>query len=152
MPYKASCSADLPEKRRRYLRGWRRTKRHGNWRQLVVDCDGLCALCKENPIEHFHDAFGENHKDDNRMQQRYPLCVLCHSKQHKEDNGRQDKLLENYAGRPSVVTKDVLAEMKECGSFMKWCLKYKVTPIQGIFSRIVWPNEDGEVQREALLL
>jgi len=147
MPYKAPYSGQ-PEKMKRWRRAYDRTRRHGaNWRQIINDQDGLCAICRERMIAHFHEPFGEDHNGNGNMQQRIGLCVSCHKWQDEEHMG----LLTNWPGNSSMHVVDVLAEQRECGSYVKWCEKYGVAPkVGGIFSQFVWPNGNGGTQLEML--
>jgi len=95
-----------------------RSKRHGNWRQIVIDCGGICVRCSSSGYLEFHECFGEDHNGDGRMQQRILLCPDCHQDHHPNNynvcsNPKKSKLMD-----------DVNAEIRRCGSYSLWLAYY----------------------------
>lgn len=101
-------------------RNYHRTRRHGNWRQTWIDCGGMCVwkecsgeVCGEVMGLEFHEAFGEDHKGDGRMQQRILLCRRHHDMAHPQ-------LSVNTTRPYSRLNEDVQAEILLCGSYERW--------------------------------
>ena len=120
MPYKNI------ERRKLSSRGAVRTYRHGNWRQVYIDCLGMC-VAKVNGVDYpcgavdgleIHETFGENgHRNDPKFQQRILLCNLHHAL--LEDRGHQAEfILGQY--KSSRLAEDVALETFIAGSYQKW--------------------------------
>lgn len=125
----------------RKVQAWRnrcakRTYRHGNWRQVFIDCGGACAHCGSFTLLEFHEQFGEDHKGDGKMQQRLLLCNSCHKEeeQHWNVNGRRHN---------SLVCEDVQAEIDWCGGMDAWAERYSLD-LSRWGSRIVLKWGDNE--------
>ena len=99
-----------------------RTKVHGNWRQVVINCNGMCVY-KDNGIvcgstEHleFHEIYGED--SNSTLQHRILLCPLHHSKMHPET-------IDTYMQpRKSKLMKDIDLEIIRCGGYDAWVNMY----------------------------
>ena len=124
MPYKNLGRRKLS------TRGAVRTMRHGNWRQIYIDCMGMCVAkvngddspCGAVDGLELHETFGENsHRSDPKFQQRVLLCNLHHAL--LEDRGHQAGfILDQY--RPSVLADDVELEIMVGGGYQKWVKKW----------------------------
>lgn len=107
-------------------RNYNRTVRHGNWRQIYVDCQGMCQysengndICGETRSLEFHEIFGEDKKQEGKMQQRILLCEYHHSLFEGHD------LVKNRY-YPSMLSEDVSLEVLLCGGWKKWLEKYNL--------------------------
>lgn len=118
MPYK------LHETQTYASRCCMRDKRHGNWRQIYIDCDGMCqgvlagdAICGEQDTLEFHEMFGEDHNGEGKMQIRILLCNDCHRLQpgHAYVNERR---------WPSKLQADIAFEIAREGSVEAWVERY----------------------------
>ena len=104
----------------------RRTERHGNWRQVYLDCSGMCQyqvedgiICGEVDTLEFHEIFGEAKNGESKFQQRVLICNYHH---HDVHNGR----FVNIRRFPSMLQFDVDLELKLAGSLANWIKKYKL--------------------------
>lgn len=115
----------MPYKDREAQRAfWRRTyrrRRHGNWRQVYVDCDGMCqfpvngGVCGAVDDLEFHEQFGEN--GDGRMQQRILYCNSHHDEVHND-------VTINERHYPTMLQADVGAEIEDAGGYRAWLDKF----------------------------
>jgi len=103
-----------------HLRDNARTRRYGNWRQIYVDCGGMCtgiledgSVCGELEDLEFHEEFG---KDGFKLTRLY--CLQCHQKVHGES------ITLNPRHYRSRLQEDVQREIQECGSYEAWKSKY----------------------------
>lgn len=111
----------------RYLRRVeRRAERHGNWRQVYLDCMGMCqypveegVVCGELDSLEFHEQFGESKKGELKLQQRVLLCNYHHWSIHGEK-------WCNKRHYPSMLQTDVQVEIKLCGSLANWIEHYNL--------------------------
>ena len=124
MPYKNK------ERMKLYKRSWQRTKRHGNWRQILVNYHFLCARCGSDNISDFHEPFGElregtncDNNGNSKFQQREPVCFDCHTQIH---DGVVAQIVSPRKYM-SMVIEDANIEMLLCGGYNFWCTKYGVS-------------------------
>lgn len=111
----------------RYLeRVKHRDERHGNWRQVFLDCEGSCRYpveegvpCAELEDLEFHEQFGEAKGDEFRLQQRVLLCSYHHWSIHGEK-------WVNRRRFPSMLQADIGAEVLLCGSTDDWINHYSL--------------------------
>jgi len=111
----------------RYLdRVRRREERHGNWRQIYLDCLGMCQfpleegiICGETEGLEFHEQFGEAKGEELKLQQRVLLCNYHHWSVHGQK-------WVNQRHYPSMLQTDVDIEVKLCGSFPNWIEHYNL--------------------------
>ncbi len=103
-----------------------RNQRHGNWRQVYLDCEGSCqypieegAPCGELETLEFHAQFGEAKDEELKLQQRVLLCNYHHWSIHGE------KWVNKRHG-PSMLQADVNAEILLCGSLANWIEYYNL--------------------------
>lgn len=101
-----------------------RDKRHGNWRQVFLDCQGMCQypiaeskICGELETLEFHEQFGEAKGEELKLQQRVLLCNYHHWSVHGEK-------WVNPRHRLSMLQADVGAEVLLCGSLANWVEHY----------------------------
>lgn len=113
--------------KRYHDRVYTRDKRHPGWRQVYVDCQGMCQgihddgeICGDTDGLEYHEIFGEDHNGDGRMQQRILLCNLCHSLEHQKRNFVQER---HY---PSMLQQDISYEIEQAGSVQLWVDKYEL--------------------------
>tara|TARA_Y100000310_G_C20159089_1_gene568309 strand:- start:64 stop:423 length:360 start_codon:yes stop_codon:yes gene_type:complete len=109
-------------------RGRLRKFRHGNWRQIYVDCNGICQFPECSVIDglEFHEFFGEVKTDgEHKFQQRVLLCT----DHHAEVEGRnvQDMILNHYYR--SMVAEDITLEIYLAGSYKKWLERYNLNEV-----------------------
>lgn len=108
------------------VRGEHREKRHGNWRQVFLDCSGLCVYevepdvtCSELDGLEFHEIFRETKKGENKFQQRVLLCNYHHWSVHGEK-------WVNVRHYPSMLQTDVTIELYLCGGLVEWIAKFNL--------------------------
>lgn len=94
--------------------------RHNNWRQVYVDCCGMCqfpvgddAVCSETDSLEFHEIYGEAKNGEVKLQQRVLLCNYHHYSIHGEK-------WVNERHYPSMLQFDVELEILACGSYRDW--------------------------------
>lgn len=110
------------------MRGVNRTARHGNWRQIYLNCHGICqypingGVCGETENLEFHEPFGEIHGAIVKFQQRVLLCV----EHHRELEGVQAQELFTENRKPSMLSADVTLEIYLSGSYGKWLDRYNL--------------------------
>ena len=111
----------------RYLDRLRwRDKRHGNWRQVYLDCQGMCQFqvadgipCGELEGLEFHEIFGEVKGGELKFQQRMLVCNYHHWSIHGQK-------WVNVRRFPSMLQADVQLEMLLVGSLADWIEKYNL--------------------------
>ncbi len=102
-----------------------RKQRHGNWRQIVIDCGMMCIFpvdglpCGVVDDLQFHERFGEAR--DGRMQQRVLLCPNHHDEAHDRQYNMQPT--DNH--HTSVVTNDICFEQHWYG-VQGWAEKFDI--------------------------
>lgn len=103
------------EKRRFQQRMANRTYRHGgDWRQVVVDCGGMCLTCYAGRGLEFHELFGEDRYRLGKFQVRVLSCHDCHSLEH-------GGIFEgNRNIHPSQLMEDVDTEVIMEGGYDNW--------------------------------
>ena len=109
------------------LRMARRKYKHGNWRQAVVDCGGMCIRCWSVDNLEFHEPFGEDKLGWGIFQQRLLLCHTCHDKEHSELFG------ENRNIQPSLLSEDVSIEILRHGGYQQWLKDFNLKDTFGRF-------------------
>ena len=122
MPYKNL------ERRALARRGYVRTYRHKNWRQVYIDCDGMCqfpvdeVVCGVMEFLEFHEPFGELEVNglEVKFQQRVLLCPDHHAEVEGFDV--QDLIKGQWQG--SMLQGDVALEIALCGSVEQWLDRY----------------------------
>lgn len=118
----------------RYLyRIEKREERHGNWRQIYLDCMGMCQYpveegvpCGETDSLEFHEQFGEAKNGEVKPQQRVLLCNYHHWSIHGEK-------WVNKRHYPSMLQTDVAIEIKLCGSLADWVAKYNLVEREMVY-------------------
>ncbi len=121
MPYKD------PEIRKLIHRNSARDSVHWNWRQIFIDCGGVCnyvdpetGLCGSIEQLEFHEQFGEDHKNEGRMQQRVLMCSPHHNHMHPERYHVEDN------PHKSLLFEDIQADIKRLGGSEAWAKRYDV--------------------------
>lgn len=120
MPYK--------NKERRALanRGYKRTYRHKDWRQVYVDCNGMCqfpvngGVCGATEFLEYHEPFGEINGQEVKFQQRVLLCPDHHAELEGEQV--QDMIRNRWQG--SMLQQDVALEILLFGGYQQWLDRY----------------------------
>lgn len=104
----------------------KREQRHGNWRQVYVDCMGMCqypieslGICGELDGLEFHEQFGEDKKREGKFPKRVLLCNYHHWSVHGEK-------WVNKRFYPSMLQIDVRIEMLLAGGYREWLTKYNL--------------------------
>jgi len=124
----------LSEKEKLQGRGRNRKYRHGNWRQIVVDCGGMCVAkdkdglpcCNVNGLE-FHEPFKENKHGWLMFQQRILLCNHHHWKEHTDHFPKE----ENRYIHISQLNEDVSIEILLHGGYDNWIKHYNLNDTFG---------------------
>jgi len=102
-----------PEIRKMQNRMAKRAFRHGkNWRQVFVDCGGMCIKCynhNSSSLE-FHEPFGEDKYGWGIFQARILLCNVCHGDEHEEPANPIS----------SMLLSDVEVEIMMKGGYDNW--------------------------------
>jgi len=106
----------LSEKRKFQNRMSKRTFIHGkSWRQIFVDCGGMCLNCGGIDALEFHEPFGEDKHGWGRLQARVLLCHDCHMKiEHALLFGNNPYV--HISGLSCDVDAEILAE----GGYNNW--------------------------------
>ena len=130
MPYKDKARQGLAQ------RGCIRTLRHGNWRQIYLDCGGMCSfveadgsICGSPDKLEFHEDFGEAKNGENKLQHRRLVCHYHHEILHREDG---DGIKCFYRPHPHRLQEDVAAEIAYSGSTEAWARKYNLNLSQEV--------------------
>jgi len=117
----------------------KRTFKHGNWRQVWIDCGGMCIyrdiegnICGAVDNLYFHEPFGEDHNGWGMMQSRIILCGTHHHEEHNELFGGLD---ENWRGKYPVLNDDVQLEIWMHGSYDQWVKDFN---LQDTFWRLLY--------------
>ena len=129
------------EDHNQYNRNYRRTERHGNWRQIAIDNGFMCVYpvdelpCGELDNLQFHERFGE--ATDGRMQQRVLLCVDHHNLAHEDFYNIGPADFYNT----SHLTEDLISEQAQYSSTEEWAAKFDLD-----LSRfgILWGIEESQ--------
>jgi hypothetical protein len=118
----------------------KRTERYPNWRQVYLDCFGLCQypvnaemICGNPDTLEFHESYD----NDGKIIQIVLVCNYHHFFIH---NG-----ICNPRHYPSKLQLDIEIESKLCGGLPEWIKKY------GLIEREVqfdFANDNGEVQAD----
>ena len=110
----------------------KRTREHGNWRQLFIEAAGMCqypdehyGVCASIDGLEYHHSYGEFPEWNGNGQ--VILCNLCHTKIH----GDRQKFNRQ---RPSMLIEDVEFEIARDGGLDQWMKRYNL-------------NGDKEVRR-----
>ena len=130
----------VPSERRKFQqRMANRAYRHGkNWRQVVVDCGGMCLTCNIAKGLEFHELFGEDRHSLGKFQTRVLLCHDCHSLEHGEVFGGKRNIY------PSQLLEDVDAEMIAEGGYSNWIKNHSLVDQFGclITMKGEWDGEE----------
>lgn len=131
----------LNDMRRFQNRMAKRTFKHGNWRQTVINCGGMCITKMDDGLPcgavdglEFHEPFGEDHIGWGIFQSRVLLCYLHHNDEHERlgfrhnGHGAPDECI-----KPSRLMADVDIEMMMCGGYDRWLKKFKLQDTFGLF-------------------
>ncbi len=126
----------LTEKRKFQLRINKRTYKHGNWRQVVVDCGGMCIIRDEKgfpcgKVENlqFHEPFGEDKVGWGIMQSRILVCLHHHILEH------DGLCANNWQCNPSQLNEDVSIEILIHGGYDQWVKDFH---LQDTFGRLLF--------------
>lgn len=113
-------------------RNAKRTKRHGNWRQIVVDCGCMCCYIDEDGLPcggtvglEFHAPQTEE-GGNNRML----YCRLHHTEEHPEY--QLTLMTHTWQPNPSVLAEDIEFEITKAGSYSNWIKKFGLVDTFGI--------------------
>lgn len=94
-----------------------RKTRHGkNWRQIYVDCGGMCVVCYAVDFLEFHEPFGESKASWLVFQARVLECSTCHSLEHTDIFIHDE---DRYI-RASRLQEDVNIEILMEGGYNNW--------------------------------
>ncbi len=123
----------LSPERRYQLRMNGRTYDHGKgWRQVFVDCGGMCVgrledgmtCCESDGLE-FHEPFGEDLHGWGKFQARVLMCPSCHDREpgtqcvgNPEDSRRHINT--------SMLAEDIDREVEQSGSWDAWIKKFNL--------------------------
>ncbi len=116
-----------------YNRMRNRTRRHGNFRQTLIDCAFQCVRCAETAELEFHAPDGDDghegwqgngHAPDSAK--RVTLCSHCHSTWGHFEQGEQARFIGMHLLDQSMLIEDVLAEVNKWGGFEKWLHFFKL--------------------------
>lgn len=116
------------ERRNQYQRILMRTKRHPDWRQVFLDCNGMCvfrdengSLCGSVDALEFHEVWIEAKAGENKFQQRVLVCNFHHFVEHVKDG-----FVGKVNPRPwkNKLQADVEFEMKRYGGLEGWVKHY----------------------------
>ena len=100
----------------------KRAFRHGkNWRQVYINCGGMCLLCYEVDGLEFHEPFGEDKFGWNIFQSRVLLCHDCHM-----DKEHENLFTESPYLKPSRLQEDVNIEILIHGGYDQWIKDFKL--------------------------
>lgn len=116
-----------------------RSHSHGkNWRQIVIDCGGMCIYrngstepCGAVDYLEFHEPFGEDHVGLGRMQSRVLVCFKHHCEIHDMDYALESGHCRKTGNN---LLSDVSAEMEACGGYVAWVKKYNLVDRFGIYA------------------
>lgn len=134
-------------------RGTSRTYNHGNWRQVYIDCMGLCVAhvngdelpCGAVTSLEFHELWGENgHSSQGKFQQRVLMC----NKHHALVEGRAHQaalILDQY--KPSRLQDDVQLEIVVAGGYRGWVERYHLDDGRSGCLLFSGPHIDGYEER-----
>lgn len=95
----------------------KRKERHGDFRQVFVDCGGMCVRCHSVYGLEFHEPFGEDHKEEGRMQSRLLFCTKCHQNEHP---GHAKGQLRLWEFKTSILAEDMDLEIFLHGGWDEW--------------------------------
>ncbi len=100
----------------------KRAYRHGkNWRQVYVDCGGMCVSCYAVDTLEFHEPFREDKMGWGVFQSRVLLCYDCH---HEETRLQGFVNMKNT--KPSQLAEDVNIEIIMEGGYDEWIERYNL--------------------------
>jgi hypothetical protein len=114
-----------PEIGKMLRRNHLRSLRLPSWRQVYINCGGMCnfilpdgSLCGSAQMLEFHEQFGEDHNGDGRMSQRVLMCSKHHNDMHPE------RYNVEHNPNHSMLTEDIEMDMQRLGGYTKWIEKY----------------------------
>jgi len=101
-----------------------RDHRHPNWRQVYLDCNGMCqfpvregVVCGEVDGLEYHEIYREVKENELRPQQRVLLCNYHHRSVHGEK-------WVNERHYPSMLQFDISFEISLCGGLQAWIARF----------------------------
>lgn len=131
-----------------YERMRNRSRRHGkDWRQIFIDCGGMCIYPEDDGLPcgstvnlEFHEVFMEIKNPDkqkrttraiqSKMQQRILLCPYHHNIEHGKDNitgGNGGYSIEPHRNpNKSMLAEDVDIDILLSGGYQEWLNKYNI--------------------------
>ncbi len=125
---KQFSSDEIKERAAFQSRMAKRKLRHGGrWRQVFIDCGGMCLMCYNVSSLEFHEPFGEDKLGWGVFQSRVVLCHDCHA-------GEPNTPDSYTVGQPSQLAEDVAIEMIICGGYDNWVKKFG---LQDTFGRLL---------------
>lgn len=126
--HSAKFSPDIRHNRDLFFnRMYKRKLRHGeNWRQVWVDCGGMCIRCNSVDFLEFHEPFGESEGWE-RMQSRVLLCVYCHCQEHPNRGTERNT--------SKTLNDDVQIEIWMHGGYDQWIKDFN---LQDTFGRLLY--------------
>lgn len=122
------------DERRFYNRMNNRGRKHGrNWRQVWVNCGGMCVNCFDTENLEFHEPFGEERFRLGWLifQSRILLCTKCHDDEHADDLN----LHHHRHTEQSRLTLDVDIEIMKHGGYKQWIKDFELQDTFGTFLR-----------------
>lgn len=103
-----------------------RKQRHGNWRQIYYDCDGMCqwrefddSICGEVDYLEFHAPDGEGNDIEGVAKERVLICRTHHVEVHG------DRFV-NERGYLPLLQEDIAYEIENLGGLAAWKKHYKI--------------------------
>ena len=105
-----------------------RKRRHGNWRQIAVDCAFMCIAwvngeeqpCGSQDSLEYHEVWGEE-KDGYRA--KFSQRVLLCNRHHSLVPGHRSSLIQHQY-KPSRLFEDLELEIAKWGGLQGWCDMY----------------------------
>ena len=110
-----------------------RTRKHGNFRQTLIDCAFQCVQCAETSELEFHAPDG--HGPGGQLEtgwwkgkapmdsKRILLCAQCHCDEH---GGSQMRFIGMHLVDQSRLIPDILAEIDKWGGYQGWLHAFKL--------------------------
>ena len=124
----------VSEVRKFQCRMAKRTYRHGkNWRQVFINCGGMCINCYKTEGLEFHEPFGENHNNWLKFQSRVLLCPSCHSEEHGNIFREEARYI-----RRSQLSEDIDIEIMMHGGYNQWIKDFN---LEDTFASLILAKE-----------
>lgn len=109
-----------PELRRRHNRVTNRNRKFANWRQIYIDCSGMCVWCGEVEGLEYHHITPDI---------VVLLCHFCHDVEQDVDQASFFHYHRNMAR--SLLAEDIEYEIVKCGGYVNWLEKYNLKDTEG---------------------